>query len=374
MSTIQLKTPDELYQLAPDLATIAERLENSVKNTEIENQRIQSQKRKNKDTPGVTLNTFKTRYPEHFRIIEILKQGRWEKMPTELKFGREQFEREITTIAATRNPQAMKIAIYVGKRKITTPETYTVYLEEGAKTTQPLELGNPNESEKIKELELKYVALSQATGNPNSVELLKADFAMQLNNFKHLSEIENLKRNHERELERKDDEISKLQDEVEDLEEQVLESDKDLSGAAELINAKQKPPAFMEILSGVIVASAKKLAIENPQYLSAVTNKSPEEIKQMFIEDAKACEISSATKIENDNSENTFSEVENEYEGYDPAHANQLKNLHVFAKALSLEDCQTFYNICAYCCLPNGSINKENATSLLEFIASKQQQ
>ena len=47
MSTIQLKTPDELYKVAPDLATIAERLDNSVKNTAAENAKLQLQKRKN---------------------------------------------------------------------------------------------------------------------------------------------------------------------------------------------------------------------------------------------------------------------------------------------------------------------------------------
>ena len=370
MSTIQLKTPDELYKIAPDLATIAERLENSVKNTAAENAKLQSQKRKNKDTPGTNTN-IKLRYPEHFRITEILKQGRWEKIPSEMKFGKEEFEREITTIASTRNPQAMKISIFVGKRKTTTPEAYTVFLEESAKNKdlQAVELGNAQESEKIKQLESKFVELNKANGSSESTELLKADFARQLNDFKHQSEIKELKRDYERALEKKDAEIDSLNDDIEDLEAQLAKSDGELSGAAELINAKQKPPAMQELAIGILYGIGKKFVIENPKYLSAVTNKSPEEVKQMLISDDEAF---ATVQQKDENNSASFSETtSNEYEGFEPEQIDQLKNLHVFAKSLSAEDLNTFYNICAYCCLPDGSINKEHADLLTDLITPK---
>lgn len=368
MNTIQLKTPDELYKIAPDLATIAERLENSVKNTATANAKRQSQKRKNKDTPGFNLSSYKPRYPEHFKITEILKQGRWETIPSELKCGREQFERDITSIATTRNAQAMKIEIYVGKTKHTSPETYTIYLEESAKHAPSTELGNPQESEKIKQLESKFVALNKANGNLESTEYLKADFARQLNDFKHESEIKELKRDHERALERKDNELNKLKVEVEQLGVKLLESDNQLSGVAEAINAKQKPPAFQELAIGILSGMAKKLAIENPKYLSAITNKTPEEVRQMLVEDAEAFEGNH--EIESNNGA-SFSETTNEYDGYAPDHAERLKSLHAFAKGLSIEDFMTLNNICAYCCLPDGKINKENADLLIELITPK---
>ncbi|OFY84127.1 MAG: hypothetical protein A3F72_19810 [Bacteroidetes bacterium RIFCSPLOWO2_12_FULL_35_15] len=371
MSTLQLKTPDELYKVAPDLATIAERLENSVKNTAAENAKLQSQKRKNKDTPGDPSSKAKIRYPEHFRIIEILKQGRWEKIPSEMKFGKEEFEREITTIASTRKPQALKISIFVGKRKTTTPEAYTIYFEESAKDkeNQAIELGNAQESEKIKELESKFVELHKANGSAESTELLKADFARQLNDFKQQSEIRELKRDHERAIEKKDAEIDGLNDDIEDLEAQLAKSDGELSGAAELINAKQKPPAMQELAIGILYGIGKKFAIENPKYLSAVTNKSPEEVKQMLISDDEQF-TSVQHKVEN-NSASFTETTTNEYDGYEPEQIDQLKNLHVFAKSLNAEDLSTFYNICAYCCLPDGSINKEHADLLTDLITPK---
>lgn len=377
MSTIQLKTPEELYTIAPDLLTIAERLENSVKNTAIENTRLQTAKRKNKDTPGFAFtNNLKTRYPEHFRITEILKGGRWEKIPSELKFGREQFERDITTIATTRKPQAIKIEIFVGKRKSTTPETYTIYLEESAKGTthQPAELGGHADTDKIKDLESKFVELSQANGNPNNVELLKADFARQLNDFKHNSEINDLKRNHERELERKQDAIDKLTDEIEELEGQLADSDAELSGAAEQINAKVKPPAFQELAIGILYGIGKKFAIENPKYLSAVTNKSPEEVQKMLLEDSEEAEKNNELSAKSDSGATFTEAVKDEYEGLDTEQVKKLKGLHEFAKGLSRDDLETFYNICAYSCLQDGSFNKENADSLIEFILTKTQQ
>lgn len=372
MSTIQLKTPAELFKIAPDLATIAERLENSVKNTAAENARLQSQKRKNKDTPGLPSNNFKVRWPEHFRITEILKQGRWEKIPNELKQGREQFERDITTIASTRNPQAMKIEIFCGKRKSTTPETYPIYLEESAKdgNHKAAELGNTQESEKVKDLESKFIELSKAGGSTNSIDLLKADFALQLNNFKHQAELNELKRNHERDMERKQHEINKLEDEIEDLETSLSESDEELSGAADQINAKVKPPAFQELAIGILYGIGKKFAIENPKYLSAVTNKTPEEVQQMLIQDSDETENNNVSSATSDSSA-SFTEAADEYEGCTPDQKDKLINLHAFAKALSEEDLETFYNVCAFCCNQNGSINKENAHILLEFITEK---
>ncbi len=375
MNTIQLKTPEELYKIAPDLATIAERLENSVKNTATENAKLQKNKRDNKDVPGYASKNFKTRYPEHFRITEIIKQGgSWEKIPTELKSGREQFEREITTIATTRNPQAMKIAIFSGKatRNTSPPEAYIIYLTESAKTeiNQTSVLGNEQESKKIKELESKFLEIHKADGNGDSVALLKADFAMQLKIFKHESEMTELKRSHERTLEKKQDEINDLEDEIEELEEQLADSDGKLSGAAELINAKQKPPAMQEVAIGILSGLAKKLAVENPQYLSAVTHKTPEEVKQMLLEDEKAFASPETKVIENTGA--SFSEAPiNEYEGRSSECTQRLKNLHLFAKSLSPEDLLTFNNICAFCCLPDGNINKANADLLSELIQPK---
>ncbi len=371
MSTIQLKTPEELYNAAPDLATIAERLENSVKNTASENTRLQTQKRKNKDTPGFTSNNFKTRYPEHFRITEILREGgRWEKMPTELKFGREQFEREITTIVATRNPQAMKIVIYSGKatRNTSPPETYTIYLSENAKNEShtAIELGSVQESEKMKELESKFLELNKAGGNTSSIDLLKADFARQLNDFKHQSEIAELKRSHERELEKKDHELGRLQEDIEDLESQLSDADGELSGAADLINAKQKPPAMQMILAGAFQKMAVNLALSYPKAVTALTGLQPAEVKEMLSEEVK--ELEEEKTVENSGA--SFSEAD-EYDGYDAEHTERLKNIHTFAKSLNTDDFLTFYNICAYCCLPDGSINKGKSDSVLDFIKSK---
>ncbi|MDO9186934.1 MAG: hypothetical protein Q7W13_13050 [Bacteroidia bacterium] len=376
MSTLQLKTPKELYTIAPDLETIAERLENSVKNTELENTRLTSLRRKNKDTPGISSNNFKTRYPEHFRITEILKQGRWEKIPNELKFGRDQFDKDITSIATTRNPQAMMIEIFVGKRKITKPETFTVYLEESARdgSHKAAELGNTLESEKVKELESKFVELSKANGNPNSIDLLKADFAMQLKDFQHQSILKELQRDHERAIERKQDEIDRLIDENEDLEAQLLESDNELSGAADKINAKIKPPAFQELAIGILYGIGKKFAIENPKYLSAVTNKSPEEIQKMLTEDSDEAEKNNTASGKSDSSASFTDVAADEYEGCTDDQKEKLINLHAFAKALSVEDLDTLYNIFAFCCLGDGSINKENADILIEFIKTKIEQ
>lgn len=377
MSTqINLKSAAELYKIAPDLAIIAERLENSVNNIIAENERLKTENRKNKETPGS--RTFKPRYPEHYRVTEVFKEGRWEKIPTELKSGKEAFERDITTIASTRDPQALKISIYSGKanRNTSAPEVYTIYLTTDAKAevTEKAALGTPEDNTAIKQLQEQFVALSQAKGSPQSVELLQANFAKQLSDFQHKAEINELKREHERALEKKDDRIADLEDEIEELEEQLAESDGALSGAADQINAKMKPPAMQEMAISILTGVAKQFAIENPKYLSAVTNKTPEEIKAMLVDDAEAFETKAPAKIENTGA--SFSEAApvgdaNEYAGYSEESTRLLKQLHTFAKSLSPADLVTFYNICAYCCLPSGDIDLEHANMLTDLINPK---
>lgn len=374
-TTINLKSPEELYKKAPDLAIIADRLENSVLKTKEENNHATVQSRKNRDTPGAARQS-KIKYPEHFRFTKIFKDGQWNKLPTELKSGKSAFEQELTTIVSTRNPQVLEIEIYSGKatRNTSHPEKYTIYLSEEAKAEvkQTVELGNVQETNAVKNLEEKFIQLSKSNGNNESTELLKSDFARQLNNFKHESELKELKRDHERELEKKDAIIKDLQAEVEELEEQLEDADGELSGAADLILAKQKPPAIQELLTGIGAGILKQFAIENPRYLSAVTNKSPEEIKEMLVADADDFAKANEQPKIAENAGASFSEASpiDEYEGLEADQVKLLKGLHEFAKGLSIEDLQTFYNICAFVCNKEAQLDHGKANQLIEFIKS----
>lgn len=341
-----MKSPEEIYSLCPDLRDIAIRLEDSVKEA------IESNKNKKHD---------KEIYPEHSRIAQIWINGRWQDTALKPKSGRQAFEETLAAIVNTRNPSALKIEIYNGKRITSNRDEYTCYLAEDATVISEIAnkgLKGPG-SESLELIKTEIETLKK--GNPSSFEL-------QLLTLKHAQELQNLKYEHQRALDEKQRIIEDLEIENQDLEEQVAEQDGELGSAADKLLEKVAPKPFHVILGAIAEQALEDFIIHRPKVLKDAFKLSDEQIKTIFTRDQKQIASASAPASENNTNFEEVKSDEDEYKGYDPKHADGIKNIHIFVKALTPENYALIHNIFAFCCTAEGEINMDHTNLLLAHL------
>ncbi|MCE9539043.1 MAG: hypothetical protein K8R85_07485, partial [Bacteroidetes bacterium] len=259
---MNMNTPEDLFKKCPILLDIANRLEDSEKDANKTNadNKTKSKRVKQAELPlegqsHVAVPSYAFKYPEHCRIIEIYRNGGWENMANMPKPGKENFLKTLVSTVDTRNPKGLKIEIYAGKRPTSSKESFTCWLvdkdaeivEEEKRNSTP-GLGFAEEMKEVKTELLKFKTNNPEGVNPATMQLM---FDMKLQTLEHKQEIERLKSDFERKLEKKDEEIYDLSDEIEDLNEQLAELDGELSGAADLISEKQKPQPLALLLKDV---------------------------------------------------------------------------------------------------------------------------
>lgn len=368
---LQLKSPEALYALAPNLELIEKRLEASEVEAEKRNNENKSKiatARKNADRiPGLRPVNHITIHPDQYQITRIWRQGKWDVLPTIPKSGKDSFRNDISSLASTRDAGAFEIFLYQGRKgKRSKPEQFIIYLSEESKTeATPLgSIAEPTSNNKdIDELRNQFVALQKATGSPNDVAILQANFNSQLQDFKHKNEVENLKRDHKAELKEKDDYISELESEIEELQAEREEQEDTLNGVADQLTKKAEPPTFQTIITNAFVNAGEKLALKHHEVLGKYTGMNPQELKEALL---KGMQVDEQKQIANENTGASFQEVavDDEYKDFKPEHAEAIKQLHTFAKSLNETDFKTFYTICSFICTDGGDFNREHADVL----------
>lgn len=349
-----MKTPEEIYKACPKLLNIAERLADSEAETAERNKELK------------TRGSNKRKFPEHFRIVKI-HTGRWEEVPGLPKYGKEAFERVLTSVIDTRNPSALVIEVYGGKRKTPNADVYTCYLTKEAEAIE-----DPDNEAGMRGLGSDLASLKEQVANiAQSGNTLPADssMALQMKEMEHKFELTTIKMQYEHLLKEKDEEIEELEAEIEDLNEQLSEQDAELGSAADIIAAKEAPKPFTTLLSGVLETAAENFLMHRPKILADMFKLSPEQVRQILAKD----EQKQLTPPQANN-EASFSEAApatDDYSSYTPEHAKALKYLQTFAKSLDFEAFKKFYQVCVYCCTNSGNMNEENADKLLAVILSE---
>ncbi|MGQ0829400.1 MAG: hypothetical protein ACT4ON_13510, partial [Bacteroidota bacterium] len=153
---MKLQTPEELFSQCPQLEDIANRLHDSEVSVAEFNKQNQS-KRSTGSNEGIEGSgfrlTYKTKYPEHCRIAEIYRNGRWERMANLPKAGRDAFLKSLVSVIETRNPKGLKVQIFGGKRITSNPEEFLCYLSTSDVETK--EMAATAGEENLKGLESK---------------------------------------------------------------------------------------------------------------------------------------------------------------------------------------------------------------------------
>lgn len=370
---MKLQTPEELFSQCPQLEDIANRLHDSETAVAEFNKQIQSRRAGNTDTSegsGHKL-TYKTKYPEHCRIAEIYRNGRWERMASLPKPGRDEFLKSLVSVIETRNPKGLKVQIFGGKRITSNPEEFLCYLSTSDVETKEMEAKAGDDSLKGAESKVgnEIITLQNQIAELKkhstlTPELLQANFEMKITKIQHDNEIEKLIRDYETKLDKKDQQIYDLQDEIEDLQAQLAEQDSELSGAAELINQKQKPPAVQVLLASAIESAAVNLIKNRPKILTDVFGLKQEQIAEIFAEENKQLPVGEKQP----SPEASVSFGEDEYKGFEKEHAEAIKNIHAFAKQLTLEQFKKLYTMFLFCCTDKGELHEDHSNKLIALI------
>lgn len=368
-------TPEQIFQTCPELRDIADRLEQSEVQTREQNEKNEALKQlkiKNPGGPG-SLH-YKQLYPEHFCITEIYRSGRWEKTAALKDFGRTAFENAIKKVVDARNPSALKIEVYAGKRNGTRTFANTCWLVEDAKIIEDkkedakggLGLVAADQIENLVKQKLEEL-MKPGGDNTNSPEAMH--FKLELLKMSHAQEMRNQKDDYERIIDKKDDQISDLEDEIAELEEELAEVDGELGNAATMLEQKIKPPTAQVILAGAIEAAAEAFVLNRPKILTDVFKLRPEQIKEIFeTNQTKQLEENGGTSTNTASVSFDNNGATDEYAGFDPAHANAIKMLHTFIKSLSIEDFKKLYTICFFCAIDGGAFNTAHADKLIAQI------
>lgn len=369
------QTPEELFKKCPILLDIANRLEDSEKDANKTNadNKSKSKRVKQAELPlegqiHVAVPSYAFKYPEHCRIIEIYRNGAWENMANMPKPGKENFLKTLVSTVDTRNPKGLKIEIYAGKRPTSSKESFTCWLvdkdaeivEEEKRGKTP-GLGFAEEMKEVKNELAKFKTINPEGVNPATMQMM---FDMKLQTLEHKQEIERIKSDFERKLEKKDEEIYDLRDEVEELTDQLTELDGELSGAADLIEAKQKPQPLSLLLTDVFQNGLVALAYRN-QHILKDWGLSQESIKLMWENQQK--QIASAPQAPSENSEASFTEVKNEYAHQTPEHAEVAKTITAFINQLSFEHFKLLYTVLFFCS-NEGELHTDHVNKMIAHI------
>jgi hypothetical protein len=191
-------------------------------------------------------------------------------------------------------------------------------------------------------------------------------FDMKIQTLEHKQEIEKLTFNFSNMLQKKDEEISDLETEIEELNLKNAEAEKELSGTAELIEAKQKPTLLGVTVTEFILNGAVELAYRN-RFVLKDWGLNPDAIKLAWENKQK---LIGETSSEENTEENdaSFSEVKNEYAHQSPEHAENAKIITAFVNQLNLEDFKLLYTVLFFCSDDKGALNKEHVNNLIASI------
>lgn len=352
-----MKSPKEIYELCPELQDIANRLADSEKEVAQQNEN-----RKNKDSNARAL------YPEHCRITQIYVNNHWDDTVFRAKPGKEAFEEALVKVVNSRSPHALRVAVYNGKRTTSNHDLITCYLAEDAKIISEIKgegLKGPNE-------EGLSVMKTEIEKLKNGKDLPEVSFTVQLLALEHKHEIQALKLQHERELEKKDRIIEDLQDEIEELEQENEELDGELGSAADKILEKVGPKPAHIILAKIAEQALEGFILNRPRILKEAFKLNDDEIKAIFSADAQKQITPNSNGTPNSGAE--FSEANatptDEYKDFDPQHAEALKNIHLFNKSLPVDKFKMLYNVFAFCCKaePEGEFHEEHVNMLLAYL------
>ncbi|HEY0029144.1 MAG TPA: hypothetical protein VGC65_00185 [Bacteroidia bacterium] len=344
-----MKSPEIIYKLAPQLQDIANRLSDSVRDVEVQNRERVS---RNSDARKL--------YPEHCRITQIYINNHWEDTALRAKPGKEDFEESLVKIVNSRDPQALRVAVYNGKRTTSNHDLYTIYLAEDAEVISEIKndgLKGPEEGLSVMKTEIDRLKKG---------DIPESTFQLQLIKLEHKQELYTLEMKHEREIEKKDRIIEDLESEIEDLKETIDDQDADLGSAADKLIEKVQPKPIHIILAAAFEEAAEKFIINRPKVLTEVLKLSEDQVKDIFARSEK--QIAPATK---ETSGAEFSEVTNdqdEYKGFDADHAEALRNIHIFNKSLTPDKFKLLYNVFAFCCTSEGEFNEEHTKILLAHL------
>jgi hypothetical protein len=341
-----MKSIEEIYKLCPKLKDIADRIENSQTETETENKARLAKR-----------SDARLMHPEHWRISHIHVNGRWEEMVTKPRPGREEFEEAIMNIIDTRDPSGLKIQIFNGKRPTTNFDKVTCILAEEANIVSE----EPNQNLGLIEIKQEIETLKKSKGEP-------ADFQVRLLEIEHKHELQNLKNGHVRELDKKDAVIEALQQQVAELNEELDTQDAELGNAADKLLEKVGPKPIHLIAGAILEQALEDFVIHRPKILKDAFKLSDDQIKEIFVRKQEQLPVGTENPAENSDAEVKRKAPSDEYANYTPEHADALKNIHQFTKDLSWDDFKMVYNVFAFCCTKEGTINSDHVKALLGFL------
>lgn len=347
-----MKSPKEIYELCPELQDIANRLADSEKDVEAQNVI-----RKNKDSNARAL------YPEHCRITQIYVNNHWDDTVFRAKPGKEAFEEALVKVVNSRNPHALKVAVYNGKRTTSNHDLITCYLAEDAKIISEIKgEGLKGTEEGLSVIKTEIEKLKSGKDIP------EVSFTVQLLSLEHKHEIQALKMQHERDLEKKDRIIEDLQEEIEELEEENAELDGELGSAADKILEKVGPKPVHILLGKIAEQALESFVLNRPRILKEAFKLNDEEIKGIFSLEGQKQITPNANGASGAGAEFSEATSEDEYKGFDPQHAEALKNIHIFNKSLTPDKFKLLYNVFAFCCTAEGDFNEEHVKLLLAYL------
>lgn len=370
---------DDLYKKCPMLQDIANRLDDSEKETAKFNAENKVKKRRKKpgetteNTVTETKSSYGIKYPEYCRITQIYRNGGWEDMANLPKQGKENFTRSLISTVDTRNPKGLNIEIYSGKSASSKTGAFTCWLadinddevkKEMANSTANKSIGFADDLSEIKK-ELEKFKTSNPTQafNPETMQLM---FDMKLLKLEHKQELEKAANLFQTQLDKKDVEIENLESEISDLNEQLVEQDEELLGTAELIEAKKQPQPITVMLTEIFQNGLVGLAFRN-QHILKDWGLSQEAIKLMWENQQKL--IGAAPKTITENSEETqnFTEAKSEYSHQSPEHAEHAKTITAFVNQLTFEHFKLIYTILFFCS-NEGELNLDHVNKLIPYI------
>lgn len=357
--------PNEIFKKYPDIEDIAIRLEESEKQA-----RERNKNRTNEPVPGGEGNSKRIfQYcPEHAVISHFYKEGRWEQTPYTIKPGREAFLKDLAKVLETRNPDAIKVQIYKGKTgKNEAVYSKDIYLSEHQPEASP----NSQEQSELGSLVKKFdESLTEAKKNPEvssyQIELMRKQFEAQLREQQIQSEMRDIARDHQTEINELQATIAKQKEYIAELEEELDEYEGELSGLQEE-SKKEKETPFGEIILGrVLMQAGENLLKNNPKILKIGLGLSDEEVKKIFDGETGKLEVG---KTANDSSSFSETQATDEYAGLDEKHAQGIKDLIAFFKQINVGEFKKLFTVdCMLQDPTTGMLNNELADKTLQFI------
>jgi len=372
------KTLQDIYAKAPVLEDIANRLQDSEEqikkyNSDNKRKRERGSEAGNTDQPVREYKTrFKQRYPEHYVIDKIFKNGRWEPMAQLPAMGKDNFEKRLLQIITTRNPDGLHIDIYSGKTSSPIID-FTAFLTDDEKAVDTMKESAKSEAAVLGLVEAKLQSWenkleeSKNSGG-SSPESIQHKFEIQIMDLKHNQKIDSLTRDFQAQLNDKDREIEGLNDYIDELENQLDEQDAELGSVADKLVEKQKTPAIQTVLTAAIEKGITGVLVSNPKILTKGFGMTDEAVKEIVAEMQKDQGKIEEKKPDGDSSFSEASNTTDEYAGFAKEHAEVLQGVHNFAKSLPIEQFKKMYEVVYFMFNEDNTFNEENAKKMIAHI------